>query len=218
MDEELRSKLEAYFENHKLKHYKKGEIIMRPGDQPNFIGFIKNGYVRMYTLSESGQEITIQFFKPVLYFTIIFANSGMANRYYFEAITPVEIYQAPINEAMEFFRSHSEINRALMNIVMVSMLDLIDQMGSLLSGNAYNKVASMIVSLTNNKQPKKAVSGRMDFGITHRLIASLTGLTRETVTLQMIRLEKEGLIINKNKKVVVTNCEGLLKAARAELK
>jgi CRP-like cAMP-binding protein len=56
----------------------------------------------------------------------------------------------------------------------------------------------------------------IDFGITHKLIASLTGLTRETVTLQMIRLEKEGIIVNKSKSVQVLNKEKLISAAKVE--
>ena len=207
-------KLDSYFTAHKLVRYRKGEIIMKPGEKPGYIGFIKSGFVRMYTLSESGQEVTMQFFKPVFYFTMIYAYCKMENRFYMEAITPVEVYEAPVAETLEFFKKNYELARQVMDNVMKAFVDLVEQMGSMLSGNAYNRVAAMVLSLSNRTEKGDGNYDKIDFGITHKLIASLTGLTRETVTLQMLRLEKEKLIVNKSKKVEVVNKAELTKAAK----
>ncbi|HBP50822.1 TPA: hypothetical protein DD455_00625 [Candidatus Shapirobacteria bacterium] len=43
-------------------------------------------------------------------------------------------------------------------------------------------------------------------------MASLTGLTRETVTLQMLKLEKDGLIDNFRRQIVVMDMKVLKKA------
>lgn len=218
MEESLKKQLEEFFGQRKVVKYKRGEIILKPGEKPSYIGYIKSGYVRVYTLNEAGQEVTTQFFKPILYFTVIFAVAGIENRYYFEAITPVEIQVAPIEETMQYIKSNPEVSRRLMNNVMLAFLDMVDQMGYLLSGTAYNKVAAMLASLTSRAEGEGTNYSKIDFGITHRLIASLTGLTRETVTLQMIRLEKEGILFNKNRKLVILNRKELIKAARAEVK
>lgn len=216
MNTNLKKKLEIFFSGHKLAKYRKGEIILKPGERPNYIGFIKSGFVRMYTLNENGQEVTMQFFKPVFYFTMIYAYAGMDNRFYFEAITPVEIYEAPIEETMAFFKEDKESIMAVQNNILKAFIDLIEQMGTLLSGNAYNKVAAMVISLSERAEEGTDNYAKIDFGITHKLIASLTGLTRETVTLQMLKLEKEKLINNRSKKVDILDRKGLIKAARAE--
>jgi CRP/FNR family transcriptional regulator, cyclic AMP receptor protein len=216
MEVNLKKKLEAFFSGYNLVKYRKGEIILRPGEKPNYIGFIKSGFVRMYTLSENGQEVTVQFFKPIFYFTMIFAALRVENRFYFEAMTPVEMYQAPIKDAMEFLEKNKEEMMTVFKIIMLTFIDLIDQVGVLLSGNAYNKVAAIVLSLSKRTEKEGAVYSKIDFGITHKLIASLTGLTRETVTLQMLRLEKEGLINNKSKRVEIIDLEGLIKAAKIE--
>jgi CRP/FNR family transcriptional regulator len=216
MNINLKKKLEGFFAGYKAVKYRKGEIILKPGEKPNYIGFIKSGFVRMYTLSENGQEVTMQFFKPVFYFTMIYAYVGMENRFYFEAITPVEMYEAPVAETMAFFKEDKESIMAVQNNVLKAFIDLVEQMGTLLSGNAYNKVAAMVLSLSERAEGGSENYSKIDFGITHKLIASLTGLTRETVTLQMLKLEKEGLINNRSKKVDILDREGLMKAAKAE--
>lgn len=216
MNINLKKKLERYFSKYRTVKYKKGEIILRPGEKPDYVGFIKSGYVRVYTISEKGQEVTVQFFKPILCFTMIYALTGIENKFYFEAISPVELCAAPVKDFLSFMNREKDTAKEVTNNLMLTFVDMIEQMGLLLSGNAYNKVALMVVSLTNGTETDNEKSSKISLAITHRLIASLTGLTRETVTLQMLRLEKEGLIINKNRRVVVLNRKELEKAAKAE--
>lgn len=218
MEIELRKSLEEYFLKHKVLRFKKGEIILKPGDKPRYVGYMKSGFVRMYTINENGQEVTVQFFKPILYMTTIYAYTDLENRYYFEAITPVEINVAPLDETLEFFKNNEKVVLGLMKNVMVAFLDVIDHFSFMLAGNAYNKVAKMVSDLAERSAYEGSNYSQIDFGITHKLIASLTGLTRETVTLQMIRLEREGIILNKSKKVFVLDKERLEDATRAEAK
>jgi CRP-like cAMP-binding protein len=210
--EELVQTLEKFFSKYKIIKYSKGEIIAKPGQKLDFVGFIKSGYARMYMINNNGQEITMQFFKPILYFTTIMAMTETDNQYYFEAVSPVEMYICPKNEAVEYFRKNGEIERELEKSIMLAFLDLTDQIGYLLSGTAYNKIAAILISL--NKRNEK--NGKTALEITHKMLASLTGLTRETVTLQMIKLDKAKIIENKSKKVVILNEKRLKEIAMGE--
>jgi len=202
MDKKFENNLQNFFSLHSLQKYKKGQIIIKPGEKPDFVGFIKSGYVRVYTLNESGQEITMSFFKPVLYFTTIYAMTGNTNKFYFEAITPVELWTAPIEDFMGYCKQNTEVSKAMMNKISNLFLNLVENTGRLLAGDSLSKVAMTVLSVSE---------GKADFALTHKMIASLTGLTRETVTLQMLKLEKLKLIDNKNRKVVILNLEGLEK-------
>jgi CRP-like cAMP-binding protein len=209
MNEKVLTKLDVFFSKYPLKKFKKGEVILRPGKMSEKVGFIKTGYVRLYSTKDTGQEITMQFFKPTLYLTTIYALTGRENRFSFEAITPVEMREAPNQDMLDFLKANPEVGRELMDSVMAAFLDLITNTANLLAGNAYNRVALMVCSLTNKTE-------EVNFGITHKLIASLTGLTRETVTLQMIKLEKEGIILNKSKSIQVLDKDKLIAAAKME--
>jgi len=213
MTSDTKEKLLKYFENHKEVHFSKGKIILKSGDKPNYIGFIKSGYVRMYLKNDSGKEITLHFFKPIFWMTSIFAMTGIENKYYFEALTPVTMYSAPIKETTDFLRNDQELKCELMRIVTESFLDSINQLANLLAADSYAKVASMAATLSKRSKEESRLYSKIDFGITHKLIAGLTGLTRETVTLQMLKLEKEGLIDNQNRKVIVLDQKGLAQAS-----
>jgi CRP-like cAMP-binding protein len=198
----LSDKLNSFFLGYKTTQYKRGEIIIKPGKKTAFVGRIKSGYVRVYILNENGEEISMPFFKPVLYFTAIEAMTGMENKFYFEAISNVEMVKAPVKEFLHFFRNDKELAEMMTRQIFELFLKLAEHMGQLLSSNSLQKVSMTIASITAEK---------VNFAVTHRLIASLTGLTRETVTLQMLKLEKMGLIQNENRKVMVLNRAGLEK-------
>jgi CRP-like cAMP-binding protein len=202
MDKQFENNLTKFFDSYKLIRYKKGEVILRPGDNTDFVGFIKSGFVRVYTVNESGQEITMSFFKPILYFTAIYAMTGVTNKFYFEAISPVEIWKVPKEKFMEYCEKNQMICRMIMERMSLLFLDLVDHVGKLMASDSLSKVAIIISSVNQSET---------DFALTHKLIASLSGLTRETVTIQMLKLEKMKLIDNKNRKVTILNQVGLEK-------
>jgi CRP-like cAMP-binding protein len=86
----------------------------------------------------------------------------------------------------------------------------------LISGNAYLKVAGLIYSLAREYGVVKGKEVSIKVKITHKQIGILTGLTRETVTLQMLKLEKNKIIDNDKRQIVVLDMKGLKKLLEVE--
>ena len=70
--------------------------------------FIYKGYVRLYSISESGQELTLIIFKPKDVFPIRWAVVN-GSPYYCEAITSVEVAKAPRDKFLEFSEKSPEV-------------------------------------------------------------------------------------------------------------
>jgi CRP-like cAMP-binding protein len=210
----VEKKLQNYFEKFPIVKYKKRQIILKPGEEVSYIGHIKSGYVRVYGLSESGQETTVESFKPLLYLTAILAITGEKNKYFFEALSPVEIWKAPKKETVEFFKSDPEFFFELTKLFLEYYLELTNRLHLMLAGNAYAKVAGVILAMADKFGEKDGKVVMIPFGTPHRLIASMTGLTRETVTLQVLKMEKQGLIEDVGKRISIKNGERLREAAQ----
>lgn len=200
MKEETKKLLTGFFSKYPSKKFKKGEIVLKPGDKANYVDFIKSGYVSVYTVNDSGREISMSFFKPMLYFTTIFAITGIANKFYFKAVSNVELWMAPKNDFWEFCKENTQVGKTITEIISGLFLDLIETTGKLLAGDSMAKVAMIVATVTDNKS---------HFALTHKMIGNLTGLTRETVTIQMLKLEKLKLVDNKNRKVTILDRKGL---------
>lgn len=202
MDKKSETNLKDFFSSQKVTTFKRGEIILGPGDKLDFVGQIKSGYVRVYTKNGSGQEITQPFFKSVFDFTAIYALTEASNKFYFQAMTPVDLWVAPKKDFLEFLDRNCEMVGAVTESISKMSLELAESVGKLLSSDSLGKVAMVVTQINGEKA---------GFGLTHKLIASLTGLTRETVTLQMLKLERMKLVDNRNRQVIILDRKGLEK-------
>ena len=212
MKEDTRKKLMEFFSKFPLKKFKKGQVLFEPNDDFGGIYFVKTGYLRVYDVNNEGKESGIQLFKPLYFLSLISAKTGIKNRHYIEALTPVEAWVVSKEDFEKHVATDPELYQDVCQALMEKFLDLTSYISQLVSGDAYTKVAGLIYSLAGEYGISKNKAVTIKFKITHKLIATLTGLTRETVTLQMLKLEKDGLIDNDRRQIVVQDMKVLKKA------
>ncbi|MGI5826803.1 MAG: Crp/Fnr family transcriptional regulator [Patescibacteria group bacterium] len=202
--------------NSRSLKYKKNDFIFRPGDPYHYIEYLKSGYIRIYEISKNGQEVSLHIYGPGSFLPGLYSPSSKKRRYYADALTSVEILQAQPEDIIKAAQSDSEFLMELLNNYMSTYYDLLARVEYLASGDAYTKVASVLVLLAGQAEPKKTTGVSLDFSATHRLIASLTGLTRETVTLQMLKLKKNGFISGKGRRLSITDLNKLREETSSE--
>jgi CRP-like cAMP-binding protein len=196
MKNKYEQQLSRFYLKYPLRKYRKGEIILRSGENPNFVGFIKSGYIRGYTENFTGQELSIPLFKSFPYFTAIYAITGVAGKLNFKAVTPVEMWIVPTDDFLNFCQITPNVEISILTTASVLLIDLANISSALLSGNATTKVAVAINHLKRYNT---------NFPITHKLIGSLTGLTRETVSLLMLKFEEMKIVRNVSRTIKVLN-------------
>lgn len=213
MKAETRNKLRKFFQRFEPVMYRRGEVIIHPTEVNKGIFFIDDGFAKIYTVNDAGVESGAYFFKSLFYLTIMQQMTGVKNKFFFEAITPSTIYIAPEGEVVQFLRQNPEIKEEVVVDMMRCFIDLLEESTTMMASGAKNKVAWLIMSINGRLERENLSKEEAGFEYTHQLIASLTGLTRETVTLQLLELKKEGLIENKHKMVKILDRKGLEKVA-----
>ncbi len=194
---ETRQKIATFFENYPIIHCKKGELIYRPGFTYNQVSFVKAGILRYYSLSDKGEETTIRFYNPSAIGGTIFGDielSGM-NEYYLEAYTPLQVYCAPQKEFTQFTNKHPDIGRLTNRDLHKMIKESVDHIIWLSTGNSDNKVAGALQSVMYKFADIHDGKAHLGIKMSHHILASLTGLSRETVTLQLKKMEEDGLIL-----------------------
>jgi|GEM_PF-1043403 len=212
MNETLKKKLLGFFRKYPLKKAKKGEMVLKPGESFPGIIFVKSGYVTMYVFSKDGKQVTLPLWRPLFLSSMVCAITGMENKYFFEAISPTEYWIAPLKEWVDFAKSDMRLYRDLTKMVVRDFVDLTGDTQKMVSGDARVRVASLLASMATKYGEKTASGGggvRIKFNVPHRLLASMTGLTRETVTLQLLKLQKEKVVRIEKRRIIITNKEKL---------
>ncbi len=202
-------KLDDFFSQFKKLSFKKGETILRAAEEPRGVLYIKTGYVRLYSLSKHAQELTLIIFKPEDFFPVMWAVNGTPNNYYVEAMTAVELYQAPREEFLKRIKD-CELLLEIHSRILARFGGLLTRMEHAIFGNAYSKVASIIVIFVERHglQDKKGIFVHLP--VTHQDIAKLLGIARETVSIEMKKMQKKGLIEYRGRHLIVKNLPQLI--------
>lgn len=211
MDGQIIEKLENFFSQFDSVHkYGKGEMIVRSDEAPHGDFYLKEGYVRLYSISVDGQELTLNIFKPGSFFSMMWSIANIPNTFYFEAMTPIEVWKAPKDKVNEFLKKEPEVLFELTRRILIGLNGTLNTMESLLFGNANNKIASVLLTAAKRFGQKNS-KGEVIISLllTHQEIAGLAGLTRETTSLEMKKLENKSLISHQKRLIVIKSLEKL---------
>lgn len=202
-------KLQQFFEQFPRMSFKKRATIFYPGDIPRGVYYIEKGYARLYTLSGDGKELSLLIYKEGDCFPVVWTFTGRPSAYYFETLTPVVARQAPREAFLNFINSHGDEFLKLTVSIILRFESGIHRMEHLALGRAYTKVSSVIFILGQDIGEKKGSEIIIPIPLTHKDIATFVGMTREATSLEMEKLEKEGLIGKKDHLIVIKDMERL---------
>jgi len=211
MEEAVIKKLNTFFESYQNHVYKIGDIIFLPGEEIIQIAYLKKGLVKMYIISEEGIEATIHVFRQGSFFPIMLAISSHKNKYYFEAMEDVETIKAPAQEVIAFIRNDPEILFDLTVRFGDAITGLMLRIEQLVSQTAYSKIVSLLLYWADTYRKKDENRYVIDLNFSHDQIGTWVGVARETVSRQMEKLEKKGIISHKNHQIVINDFEKLKK-------
>ena len=185
---------ETFYKQFKIRDYKKNEMLIRADDDPQGIFCLKKGYVRQYTISKAGFELTIHILKPISYFPMVWAVNGTPNVYYFEALTPVEVGRAPRDRVVNFIKDKPTIIFELLSELIEDYAESLTRIEHLVFSDAYRRVISVLLYISKHFGEKSDNGIIVRHRFTQQDIATLVGVARETASNEVVKLEKKGLV------------------------
>jgi CRP-like cAMP-binding protein len=169
-------------------------MLIRADDNPQGIFCLTGGYVRQYTISPAGNELSLHILKPISYFPMVWAINGTPNVYFFEALTAVEVGRAPREQVVNFIKDKPLLLFALMSELLEDYAETLTRVEHLVFSDAYRRVISVLIYIAKHfgEVSKKGIIVNHRF--TQADIATLVGVARETASIELLKLEKKGLI------------------------
>lgn len=185
---------EKFYEQFDIRKYKKSEMLIRADDDPQGIFCLSKGYVRQYTISNCGNELSLHILKPISYFPMVWAINGTPNVYFFEALTEVEVGRAPRDKVVNFIKDKPTLLFSLMSELLEDYAETLTRVEHLVFSDAYRRVISILIYIAKHFGEEKGNSIIVHHRFTQQDIATLVGVARETASIEMSKLEKKGLI------------------------
>ena len=166
--------------------YSAGEIILFPGE-PDNIYRVRSGLVRIHTVDDEGNGLTLRYVKPGGYFGEE-AVCGLSRRYFAEAVTPTEV--EVLSPAILGPEENLDLTAHL-----VSAIERLYQSLYRLSGKRLrSRIAAELLDLQDSALATVNERGKPVVHITHDDLAAAVGSVRETVTKVVGELGRMGAI------------------------
>lgn len=186
-------KVTDFFTSAEEQVYRKGDIITFPHEDPDGVMFLVEGLVEQYDVTPEGNKISVNIFKPTAFFPMSWAINKTPNVYFFAALTEVRLKKAHPDTVAQFVQQNPDVMFDLLSRVYKGTEGLLRRLVLAASGLASNRLIYELLLESyrfgdNSQGMKKTIK------IKQSNLAARSGLARETVSRELHKLEREGIL------------------------
>ena len=197
--------VQRFLHRYHTKHYVKGEIILSQDEVPALAYMIKKGVIKTYNLTADGEEKPISFDIRGEIFPAGWVFGKLKRcQYFYEAFTDCELYCLPPEDYRQFIQTHPDVLYTVFNNFVGRYLYFQMRVNALEQSKASAKVLYTIhfLALRFGYDIKPNVV-RIPLPLTQQDLANFMGLTRETTSMELKKLQNEGIISYRNQQYTV---------------
>lgn len=181
-----------------LRTYPKGQTILYPDDASPYLYLIKNGTVTMHDMDEAGNRKLLHIFGPPSLFPMVSFVSDMAEAsWFYTTLTETQVYVLPYDKLKAYIESPAgtKAYNAILKQLLCEVHELLVRINSSTKTNSSIRLLAALKFLhSKHAAPCRASWCVVPFPVSHQLLAELTGLSRETVSITMKRLAADKII------------------------
>ena len=206
-----------FFSKFRTLHFRRGETIIRAGENPSGVFYLSKGYVRLYALSKDGQKFSLIIFKTGDIFPLTWSLANIKTEYFVEAMTPCLIFRADKRSFVNLLKNQPQVYQEITEGILARLYGLLKRMEYMAFGNAYSKICSILLICADRFGVIDGAGILIQVPLTHEDIASLVGVTRETASIELKKLEVIGAIRKKKRLLQIAKIQLLKKGSQAEI-
>ncbi len=204
------------------RHYQlpRGQVVNAFDDVAK-LNLIDSGYIQRYLITKEGNKGIQVLYGPgdIFPLTPVYKSvfqmdiySG-PEEYYYEAMTPLSIYSIAQEDLKGAVDKNPLLYKDLFYAAGLRLNSYIHRLESMSLRAATRKIAHQLAYLATIFGSENSHGTTITIPLTHKNIADILNLARETVTLCMSRLEEKGLI-EADKHIIVKDLERLRSMSR----
>jgi CRP-like cAMP-binding protein len=196
--------LQTFFNNAPQISFQKKQILLSPQDHTGFFYYLETGTVRSYTITEWGEEKLGAIYRPNEIFPLLFIFDRKPLTRYYEAMEPVTVRKCRVDDFVVYVQQSQgalvELARKAADVLEIFS----DRIEVLEYTKAHARVIAFLLHCVKRFGIKRTGNSYLiDVPISHKDIASGVATARETVTRELLKLEKKDLITHERNLVLV---------------
>lgn len=198
----ITAEIESFFNGYPLRKYKKGQILVLPGETAEYAYFLTEGRVKLYDTSYKGDQIIIDVFNQPAFFPLALIMNGSLSFLFHEADSDIVVRQAPVGDTLEFLNTHPEVILNLLSVLYRKFDDATRRMVRLMDGGAKVRLIHEIV-ITCRQLGEQQADGSYTITTSQAVLGARLGLARETISRELKSLKEKGHLITGRSSITV---------------
>ena len=189
----------------------KKDIVLGNSEEPDGIYYISNGYIKIYSISDSGDEYLHLILGPKEVFPFIWAYLGVTpESVYCEALSESTVWRIPRLHFLRSVQTNLELSNAMSVQLAAQFQTYMDRLENLEYKKADERVAYRLLFLVHRFGVKYKDYTIIDAPITHDLFAQSINLVRETASRHLEKLESENIIGQYHHRYIIKDIAALV--------
>lgn len=189
-------KITAYIRAQPSLQFKRGEILIYQDTEPTVLYGIRSGFVKVHDIGNDGTEQLIWLAKKydILPLEWLFGPEKTSH-YFYTAYTDVSVFEIDKHAFLQQVTEDSEALLAIVKAITLKYNDLLRHVNATQKPKARDKLLHTLYFIAERFTPTKD-SGltKTVLPLTHQDLANLSGISRETASVELKRLKDEKII------------------------
>ena len=202
--------LEALADSLEKRTFGKGMIIFHKGSPGQTLYIIESGKVRIFIISESGQEISVNIYGPGDAFGELALLDGLPRSAGAVAMEQTVTFTLHRDDFLRHLEAHPRMARSIIEVLSTRLRYTTTYAESLAFLDVYGRVAAKLLELAERYGVQKE-GIEIELRLTQAELASWVGTTRESVNKVLGTFRGQGLIEVKERKITILDRERLRK-------
>lgn len=193
-DELSTNDLKMIGQNSTMIPIKKGTQILVPYEELDILFFLKEGQVRLYRLTSEGKQFTTDILVNGNVFGATQSIMLTDQQTYAEAMTDCNICTMDKEKFEDFIRETPEVSLKLIQTLSNRLKDTYDLSEKIALGDVRFRTLFLLLKMSEKSGHRHSEWQSIEMKLTHEDIATMVGSSRESISLLMSKLKKEGLL------------------------
>lgn len=201
-----------------LRHrpLKKGETLFRKGDEGNSLYIVRSGSIRIVLPSESGEEVSPAILSEGDFFGEMALLDGMSRSADAVALEASEVFALNRRDFFSFLLNNEKAIQSIFSFLSMRLRKTDDLLEDVCFLNISTRLAKRLIELaaTYGRQKEGEDIVQIDLRLTQKDLASMVGVTRESINKEMRVLRERNLISTRENMIQILNLTRLKRRAR----
>lgn len=208
-DSTARQQLIAFFHTGTKLTYKKGESVVRAGDEPHGIYYIEHGFVKAYAITKYGEENNLIVRQHDDIFPLIWAFTGLHRDITYQALSDTALWRVARSEFTKFLQENEHVVPAILDMAIEAYRLHSERVMTLEYRTVKERLASFLLTHAERFHDGSAKRLSLSAPIRRQDIASSINASRESTSRALSSLAKAGYIDLKTPYIEIIDVERL---------